>query len=61
MVTRTYVNALDEDHSDVAAAYGTEKYERLAQIKGIYDPSNVFHRNANIKPSAKPSAQRVGS
>ena len=56
MVSRTYVNALDEDHSDVAAAYGTEKYKRLAQIKGVYDPNNVFRRNANIKPAAQDSA-----
>jgi FAD/FMN-containing dehydrogenase len=56
MVTRTYVNALDEDHSDVAAAYGTEKYQRLAHIKAVYDPNNVFRRNANIKPAAQQSA-----
>ncbi len=56
MVTRTYVNAVDEDDSDVAAAYGTEKYTRLAHIKGVYDPNNVFHRNANIKPAAQQSA-----
>ena len=53
MVTRTYVNALDEDTSDVAAAYGTEKYTRLARIKGVYDPNNAFHRNANIKPTER--------
>jgi hypothetical protein len=53
MVTRTYVNALDEDTSDIAAAYGSEKYTRLARIKGVYDPNNVFHRNANIKPAAQ--------
>jgi hypothetical protein len=52
MDTRRYVNVLDEDHSDVAAAYGAQKYNRLARIKGVYDPNNVFHRNANIKPSA---------
>jgi hypothetical protein len=50
-VTRNYVNALDEDHSDVRAAFGDAKYERLAQIKRIYDPDNVFHRNANILPA----------
>jgi hypothetical protein len=56
MVTRTYVNALDEDHSDVAAAYGNEKYQRLAHIKAVYDSNNVFRRNANIKPAAQQSA-----
>jgi len=55
-VTRTYVNALDEDHSDVVAAYGPEKYRRLANMKSVYDPNNVFHRNANIKPAAQQSA-----
>jgi hypothetical protein len=53
MITRTYVNAFDEDDRDVAAAYGTEKYTRLAQIKRVYDPNNVFHRNANIEPAAQ--------
>jgi len=56
MVARTYVNAVDEDHSDVAAAYGAEKYQRLADIKGFYDPDNVFHRNANIKPATQQPA-----
>ena len=55
MVTRTYVNAVDEDHGDVPAAYGPEKYERLAHIKAVYDPDNVFRRNANIKPAAQES------
>jgi hypothetical protein len=56
MVTRTYVNIVDEDHGEVPAAYGPEKYRRLAQIKSVYDPDNVFHRNANIEPAAQQTA-----
>jgi FAD/FMN-containing dehydrogenase len=45
-----YVNALPEpDDHRIRVTYGP-KYDRLAAIKGRYDPGNVFHRNANIKP-----------
>ena len=47
-----YVNAMTEyDEERVRASYGAAKYERLAGIKGRYDPGNVFHRNINIKPA----------
>ena len=59
VVPRNYVNGLDEDSSDIRAAYGPEKYDRLRRIKAKYDPNNVFRRNANIKPGLP--EQRAGS
>jgi FAD/FMN-containing dehydrogenase len=48
----SYVNAISDEGDDaqVRASYGA-KYDRLAAIKTKYDPDNVFHRNANIKPA----------
>ena len=48
----SYVNGMAEFEEDrVRASYGAAKYQRLATIKAEYDPDNVFHCNANIKPS----------
>jgi hypothetical protein len=46
-----YVNFLTADEEDrVRAAYG-KNYDRLAQVKRTYDPTNLFRVNQNIKPS----------
>ena len=46
-----YLNFIgDEGDDGIKAAFGEEKYERLAQIKSEYDPGNVFTGNQNIRP-----------
>jgi FAD/FMN-containing dehydrogenase len=47
-----YVNYLGDDTSrdELAAAYGRDRYERLAALKAEYDPSNMFRFNQNIAP-----------
>jgi FAD/FMN-containing dehydrogenase len=47
-----YLNFIGDEGADrVRAAYG-DNYDRMAQIKGRYDPDNVFRLNQNIKPHA---------
>ena len=50
--TGGYVNYLGDDTSrdELAAAYGRDRYARLAALKAEYDPSNMFRFNQNIAP-----------
>jgi FAD/FMN-containing dehydrogenase len=49
--TGRYLNSeADVGQERVRESYG-HKLERLARIKATYDPDNVFHRTANIRPA----------
>jgi FAD/FMN-containing dehydrogenase len=51
-----YVNNLGEEGSDrVQDAYGAN-YDRLAGIKAVHDPDNVFRLNQNIRPAGRRGA-----
>ena len=51
-----YANHLDSDEGQVRirAAYGEEKYKKLAKLKAKYDPDNFFRLNQNILPEISP-------
>jgi FAD/FMN-containing dehydrogenase len=41
---------MDEGQERVQASY-RDNYDRLARIKAIYDPANLFRVNQNIRPA----------
>jgi FAD/FMN-containing dehydrogenase len=52
--TGVYSNFLeDEGEGRIRDAYPEATYARLADVKRRYDPSNVFHRNQNIRPATE--------
>jgi len=48
----SYVNYIgDEGVEGVRAAYGDEKFARLAAMKTKFDPTNLFRMNQNVTPA----------
>jgi hypothetical protein len=53
LADRRYLNYFSEDDvGDEATrrAYGPN-FERLVDVKDVYDPTNLFRLNANVRPS----------
>ncbi|ONI75123.1 hypothetical protein ALI144C_40965 [Actinosynnema sp. ALI-1.44] len=46
----SFLNFL-HDATAVETAYTAADYQRLREVKAVYDPSNVFSRNMNISPA----------
>ncbi|HSX17519.1 MAG TPA: FAD-binding oxidoreductase [Patescibacteria group bacterium] len=47
-----YINFFNQaTEKEAAACYPPATYERLAKIKAVYDPGNIFNQNINIKPA----------
>ncbi len=46
-----YVNDLGEPgEHDLREIYGSDRYQRLVDLKRAWDPDNVFRLNQNIAP-----------
>jgi FAD/FMN-containing dehydrogenase len=45
---------MDEGQERVRASYRGH-YDRLAAVKAVYDPDNLFRVNQNIRPATAPA------
>ena len=55
-----YVGFLGEEGEErIHEAYPGSTWERLEEIKGRYDPTNLFRLNQNIRPTAQPTSDAV--
>jgi FAD/FMN-containing dehydrogenase len=60
--TGVYSNFLAaEGEARIREAYPAATYERLAEVKRAYDPTNLFKLNQNIVPAAPIAKRRFGS
>jgi FAD/FMN-containing dehydrogenase len=51
-VNGSYANfATATAEQEIAAIYPTQTYQRLAAVKGRYDPANLFASNHNVRPA----------
>ena len=48
-----------EGERRVRAAYPGSTFERLAAVKAVYDPDNVFRLNQNVPPGPRRSPSRT--
>lgn len=48
-----YVNFMSDDDGHRAPLNYGANYDRLAAVKAVYDPDNIFHVNQNIQPAKK--------
>jgi FAD/FMN-containing dehydrogenase len=60
--TGVYSNFLaTEGEARIREAFPGSTYERLAEVKRAYDPTNLFKLNQNIAPAPPVAKRRFGS